>query len=336
MKVKAVQETKLRKLIVGPDDGAEPIIDFVQQAKKTIRIKQFKMVEPAMLQALAGAAARGVDVRLILNEIRTDGDRLNDETRSLMEEAGVQVHWGPQNLALTHEKSIVVDDRQALIATFNICPTCLSKTRDYGIITVDEDEVEEISFCFEADWEGRPFKPLPHSTLIWSPYDTRPRVAAFIDSAKNTLDIQHPKLSDTTILERILAAKKRGVRVRFLCGGKHGIKEYDVLDSFSSWRILQHAGIRVRRQKQLKLHSKLLLADGKKSLISSFNLHHNAFDLRRELGIVIEEKDLNDRLKAIFQSDWDTAQNYKVPDPLRHHRPDPEEPPDDPSFSHEW
>ena len=85
----------------------------------------------------------------------------------------------------------------------------------------------------------------------------------------------------------------------------------------------------------MKLHAKLLLADGLKSLIGSFNLDRSAFDLRREMGIVIEEKELNVRLGTIFQNDWDLAKPYKVPDPLRHHRPDPEEPPDDSSFSHE-
>ena len=174
----------MRKLIIGPDDGTGPVIEFVQQATKKISLKQFKMVEPAMLQALAEAVARGVEVRLILNEKRSSGDRINDETRKWLEQAGVLVHWGPERFAVTHEKSIVADDSRALIATFNICPTCLSKTRDYGIITENEDEVEAIADCFEADWNNQAFRPLPHSSLIWSPYDTRPRVAFFIDAAK--------------------------------------------------------------------------------------------------------------------------------------------------------
>ena len=335
MKAKKAPEIKPLSLIVGPEDGTQPVVGFIQEAKKKIRLKQFKMIEPTMIQALADAASRGIDVRVILNEKRSAGDRVNDETRQLLEQRGVSVHWGPERFAVTHEKSIVVDDKQALIATFNICPTCLSKTRDYGIITANEDDVEEITACFDADWQNLPFKPLPNTSLVWSPNDTRPRVAAFIDAAKKTLDIQHPKLCDTTILDRILAAQKRGVRIRFLCGGQHGISPWDVLDSFSSWRILQHSGIRVRRQKQLKLHAKLLLADGARALISSFNLDRSAFDLRRELGIVVEERTVTGRLAQIFQRDWELAKPYRVPDPLRHGRPDPEELPDDPSFSHE-
>lgn len=334
MKRKLVQTSKWRQLIVGPDDGTQIVIDFLRQAKRKIRLKQFKMVEPMMIEALAEAAARGVNVRVILNAKRSSGDRVNDETYKQLEQQGVSVHWGPDRFVVSHEKSIVVDDNRAMIATFNLCPTCLAKTRDYGIITVDDDEVEEIAACFEADWKNQPFQPFPHSSLIWSPNDTRSRVAAFVDAAKKTLDIQHPKLCDTTILDRILAAEKRGVRVRVLCGGKHGISPWDVLDSFSSWRILQHSGIRVRRQKLLKLHAKLLLADGATALVSSFNLDRSAFDLRRELGIVIEEKNVTGRLGEIFEKDWELAKPYRVPDPLLH-RADPEELPDDPSFTHE-
>lgn len=335
MKRNTVQETYPHRLIVGPDEGIQPVIEFIQQARKTIWLKQFKLIDPPMVGALADAAARGVAVRLILNERRSAGDRINDDTRRVMEESGVLVHWGSNRFAVTHEKSIVVDNRLAMIATFNSCPTCLAQTRDYGVISADEDEVDEIMSCFSADWDNRPFRPLPHSTLIWSPYDTRVRVAAFIDGAKKTLDIQHPKLCDTTVLDRILAAQRRGVRVRFLCGGRRGISEWDVLDSFSSWRILQHSGIRVRRQKALKLHAKLLVADGTQALVGSFNLDRSAFDLRRELGIVIGERPLAGRLAEIFQKDWDSAKPFRVPDPLHHDRPDAGELPDDPPFIHE-
>jgi Chromate transporter len=36
-------------------------------------------------------------------------------------------------------------------------------------------------------------------------------------------DIQHPKFVDATIVERMVAAQERGVRVRVLCGGRHGL-----------------------------------------------------------------------------------------------------------------
>jgi phosphatidylserine/phosphatidylglycerophosphate/cardiolipin synthase-like enzyme len=293
------------------------------------------MIEPTMNQALIEAVKAGVNVRLILNERRSSGDRVNDETRRMLEEGGVTVNWGADRFAVTHEKSIVVDSKWAMIATFNICPTCLSKTRDYGILTEDANEVADIVSCFEADWNNRPFVPNPRTKLIWSPHNTRRRMAEFIDSSRQTLDIQHPKLSDTTILERIMAAKARGVKVRLLCGGKQGISEWDILDSFSSWRMMQRAGIRIRRQKHLKLHSKLMVADGVKVLVSSFNMDRSAFDLRRELGIVVDEPGVVTRLRNVFQQDWELSKPYKVSDPLKTISLDASEATDDLNFAHE-
>ena len=87
-------------------------------------------------------------------------------------------------------------------------------------------------------------------------------MSAFIDAARHTLDIQHPKFVDATILERIVQASRRGVNVRLLCGGKHGISEWDVLDTFASLRVMSHLEVKVRKQKNLRLHAKLLIADG--------------------------------------------------------------------------
>ena len=63
--------------------------------------------------------------------------------------------------------------------------------------------------------------------------NARPLMAQFIDQARHSLDIQHPKFVDATIVERVVAAQERGVHVRVLCGGRHGLSDYDVLDTFA-------------------------------------------------------------------------------------------------------
>ncbi|MFS6819416.1 phospholipase D-like domain-containing protein [Synechococcus lacustris Tous-12m] len=75
------------------------------------------------------------------------------------------------------------------------------------------------------------------------------------------------------------------MKVRILCGGKHGISDWDIFDTFSSLRLLESAGVKVRRQKHLKLHAKLIIIDQLKALIGSMNIDRSAFDIRRELGI---------------------------------------------------
>jgi hypothetical protein len=44
-----------------------------------------------------------------------------------------------------------------------------------------------------------------------------------------------------------MGAAERGVHVRVLCGGKHGISDWDILDTFSSLRVLKRFGVKARR-----------------------------------------------------------------------------------------
>ena len=74
-----------------------------------------------------------------------------------------------------------------------------------------------------------------------------------------------------------------------MCGGKHGISEWDILDTFSSLRTLRRFGVKVRKQKNLRVHAKLLIVDGERALVGSMNIDRSAFDLRRELGIIIDD-----------------------------------------------
>ena len=117
-------------------------------------------------------------------------------------------------------------------------------------------------------------------------------MAQFIDTATHRLDVQHPKFVDAVILDRLAAAADRGVKVHVLCGGKHGISEWDILDTFASLRTLRRFGVKVHKQKNLRVHAKLLIVDDEHALVGSMNIDRSAFDLRRELGIMTDDPDV--------------------------------------------
>jgi phosphatidylserine/phosphatidylglycerophosphate/cardiolipin synthase-like enzyme len=107
-------------------------------------------------------------------------------------------------------------------------------------------------------------------------------MAQSIDLAEHRLQVQHPKFVDAVILERLAAAADRGVKVHVLCGGKHGISEWDILDTFASLRTLRRFKAKVHKQKNLRVHAKLIIVDDAKALVGSMNIDRSAFDLRRE------------------------------------------------------
>ena len=303
-------------LVVEPDDGIPPVLDFISSAEKTLLIKQFTFSEPSLLQATTERKNAGVEVRVMLNPKRSGGDRANDETYDYFKKNGVNIRWANPKFYVTHEKSIVVDGKAALIATFNLCLKYFTQTRDYGVVTYDPARVAQVIEGFEADWEHRDWLPDPETGLLWSNANSRLRMSHFIDAAKHRLDVQHPKFVDAVILDRLLDAAERGVHVRVLCGGKHGISDWDVLDTFSSLRVLKRFGVKVHKQKNLRLHAKLLIADNSHALIGSMNIDRSAFDLRRELGTTITDEAIVKRLTEVFDADWELSHSYDPPDPL--------------------
>src|SRR5664279_2274478 len=80
-----------RSLVVLPDDSARPMLDAINHASRSLRIKMFVFSDPAILQAVIAAHKRGVDVRVMLNPARRSGESENEESRKLLTSAGVNV-----------------------------------------------------------------------------------------------------------------------------------------------------------------------------------------------------------------------------------------------------
>ena len=322
-------------VLVQPDDGVGPVVELIGAARQTIAIKQFTFTHPALLEATLAAKRAGRQVRVMLNPHRSSGDRANDAAFEQLEAGGIEIEWCNPRFAVTHEKSMVIDDRLALIATFNFCEKYFTQTRDYGLIIEDHAVVAEILDCYRADWRREPFHPHDESTLLWSNNNSRRLMSTFIDAAQEQLDIQHPKFVDATILDRLLQARSRGVRIRVLCGGRHGISEWDVLDTFASLRALQRYDVKVHKQRKLRLHAKLLIADRKRALVGSMNIDRSAFDLRRELGMILSHPETLHRLARVFEQDWEESHHYDPPDPLVAAAHVEDDFPHDPELAHE-
>ena len=335
MKLVHMYQPHAVEVIIQPEAGVGPVVGLIEQARQYICVKMFTFTSAMLVAALAAAARRGVLVRVMLNPHRSSGSRANDETLEQLRAAGVICNWSNPVFAVTHEKSMVIDDRTVLIATFNFCEKYFSTTRDYGVVVDDVRLAREVVACFEADWAHRAFEITSDTCLIWSNQTSRRVMCDFIDAAKTKLRLQHPKFSDVTVLDRLLKALNRGVELRVLCGGRHGISEYDLLDTFSSLRALHRAGAQVHKQQGLRTHAKLILADDRRALMGSMNIDRSAFDLRRELGMIIQLPEAVDRLAAQFRADWAISTRYDAPDPLDEIIPVESDHPHDPEMAHE-
>src|SRR5437016_3631819 len=292
-----------RSLIVLPDDSGKPILDAIGAATKSLRIKMFVFTDPALLAAVIAAHHRGVKVRVMLNPARRGGERENEATRKKLTQAGVEVIDSNPAFILTHEKSMVVDDATAFVKSLNWETKNLTETRDYAVITTHDHEVKEIIDCFEADWHREPFDPGAAVHLLWCPINGRDRIAHFIDEAKHTLFVQNERYQDSVILARLVRAARRGVKVHVMARPPQSLKQDQLVEGVGGLRILDDVGVKIHKLKGLKLHGKMLLADGVSAIVGSINLAPGSFDSRRELAIEVREAAVVDRLHAIAKHD---------------------------------
>jgi cardiolipin synthase A/B len=301
-------------IIVLPDDSARPVLDAINGATKSLRIKMFVFSDPDVLNAVIAAQKRGVRVQVMLNPARRSGEVDNEEARATLTEGTVEVLDSNPAFDLTHEKSMVVDDARAFVKSMNWATENFTETRDYAVVTSRDVEVREITDCFEADWSRQAFDPAIDSHLIWCPTNGRDRIAEFIDDAKHFLFIQNERYQDPIIIERLVRAARRGVKIHVMARPPHTLKKEKLSEGVGGLRILDDVGVKIHKLKQLKLHAKMILADGVRGIVGSINLAPGSFDSRRELAIEVRDDDVTERLLEVAQHDWECSRPLDLTD----------------------
>ena len=293
-----------RSVIVFPDDTIQSIISAINSANRSILIKMFLFSDPELISAVIAAKERGVKIKVMLNPARRSGEEENEDTRTTLEKAGIEVRDTNPEFIITHEKSMVIDGTLAFVKSLNWETRNFTDTRDYAVITSHPSEVKEIELCFEADWYRTDFNPPEGAKLIWCSLNGRERIAHFIDQARHTLFMQNERIQDLVIIERIVRAATRGVKVHVMVPAPHSLKMDKLIEGVGGLRIMDDVGIKIHKLKHLKLHGKMLLADGIRAIVGSINLAPGSFDHRRELAIEVQDEAIVERLHKIAHHDW--------------------------------
>ena len=104
-------------------------------------------------------------------------------------------------------------------------------------------------------------------------------------AGRHTLFVQNERYQDPVIIERLVRAARRGVKVHIMARAPHHLKANKLLEGVNGQRILDDVGIKIHRLKHLKLHAKMILADHERAIVGSINLSPGSFDHRPELAI---------------------------------------------------
>lgn len=298
------------QLVVLPDAGDAPLMQAIDSAQESIRLKVYLITLDEVVDALKAAAQRGVDVRVMIEPEPQGGGESNRAAFEELRSAGIDVRNTPSTFRFSHEKSLVVDDRRAHIMTHNLTYSSFNKNREYEVIVDDPALVAEVARVFDDDWSRRA-PDLANSLLVWSPVNSRERITALIDGAATSLDLEQNSLLDEDLNDQLHAAARRGVAVRIVTPPVDDPADREM----AQIERLLAGGVQVAFMDEPYVHAKTILADGKTAFVGSQNFSRTSLDSNRELGIIFDDAAAVNRLASAFLQDWNAAEKLAVDQP---------------------
>ncbi len=288
-------------LLVEPQAGMAPVDRYLRSANRTVDLEMYELADPVVESILAADAARGVRVRVILDQAYIEDENL--AAFAYLRDHHVAVRWAPSRFDLDHEKAAVIDDSTALIMTMNLTARYYATTRDVVVVDTQPADVDAIEATFDGDWAagGAPTPPAGRD-LLWSPGAERALVA-LIDSARTSIDVENEEMADALVTDALVAAAHRGVRVVV------------VMTADPSWDraldTLTADGVEVRtypdEPSALYIHAKVVVVDSGRAdgraFVGSENFSVASLLYNRELGIVTARPDLVDELAEMVLKD---------------------------------
>jgi phosphatidylserine/phosphatidylglycerophosphate/cardiolipin synthase-like enzyme len=116
------------------------------------------------------------------------------------------------------------------------------------------------------------------------------------------------------VIEHLVRAARRGVKVDIMARPPHTLKRNKLVEGVGGLRIMDDVGIKIRKLKHLRLHGKVMLADGVAAIVGSINFAAGSLDGRRELAIEVRDDEVVARLHKVVRRDWEHSHPLDLSD----------------------
>ena len=263
------------------EDGIGPIYRLITRARSSVELTMYELADPRAEADLAVDAARGVDVRVTLDQ-HLEKSR-NRGAYDYLASHGVHVdEAGGHHLPSKdpHRRGTT-----SVVMTRNLVAEDYPGTRDFAVIDTSHADIAAILATFNADFAGRAITPPDGTDLVWSPTNAQASVLSVINGAAHTLAVEDEEMDDPAVTSALAAAARRGVKVRITMTAD---PEWD-----QAFTELARAGAHIRlypdNGSALYIHAKAIAANaglpGQRVLVGSQNFSVASLDYNRELGI---------------------------------------------------
>jgi cardiolipin synthase len=298
------------RLLTEPGSGIGPIYKLITGARHSVDLTMYELADSTAEADLAADAARGVDVRVLLD--RHLEKSANTSAYDYLSAHRVHVRWAPAGTTY-HQKTLTVDGATSVVMTLNLVARDYPGTRDFAVIDTSRADVAAIVATFNADFAGRAITPSDGADLVWSPTNAKASVLSVIDGAKHTLAVEDEEMDDPAVTAALAATARRGVHVTITMTAD---SEWD-----QAFTELTRAGAHIRLYRDvssaLYIHAKAIVADagrsGQRVLVGSQNFSVASLGHNRELGILTSNAQIVAAISATLAHDYAEAAAYSPP-----------------------
>ncbi len=327
------------------DEIFPAMVDAIAAAQKTITFETYIYwsgeIGRKFSEALSARARAGVKVHVTIDWVGSL--KMDQELLDQMQQAGVHVvryrplRW--YNIRRmnnrTHRKLLVVDGTVAFTGGVGIADQWAGHAQDAEHwrdmhFRIEGPVVAQLQSAFNDNWiktsgellNGDEYFPTPRNAgdmdahlFVASPAGGSDSMHLMylmsIAAAVESLDLSASYfVPDTLINNALIAARKRGVRIRILVPGKHIDSEAVRLASKAEWGELLASGIEILEYQPTMIHTKLLILDHEMVSVGSTNFDIRSFRLNDEASLNVYDRAFAERMTAVFEADLVHAKRY--------------------------
>lgn len=297
----------------------EKLVAFINTATQTIDLADYDFDLEDVANALAQAASRGVQVRMV-----TDTDTLTNDDPAVQKAFGILKGAGipivdDKRPAIMHNKFLVVDGAAVWTGSWNFTDGDAYHLNNNGILIRSPELAQNYAAEFEKMFTKRLFGPkkpagVPNPVLTIDGVHVENyfaaedkvagRVVAHLNKATQSIHFLAFSFTNDAIGNAMMAQAKAGVQVA-------GVFETTGSETqYSEYGRMKKVGLDVLQDgNPYVMHHKVIVIDGREVIFGSFNFTDNADKDNDENLLIVDDPAMAQQFEAEYQRVRDVALN---------------------------
>ena len=333
--------------LLNGDEIFPSMLQAIKGAQKTITFETYIYwsgdIGKAFADALSQRARAGVKVHVLLDWLGSS--KMDQALLAEMRDAGVQIrrYHEPRWYNLdklnnrTHRKELIVDGRIGFTGGVGIAPEWTGHAQDPqhwrdSHFRAEGPVVAQMQAVFGDNWSkltGEVLDGVDYFPALSAVGDGAGQMFAsspsggsesmqlmyllMITAAEHSIDLSSSYfVPDELSRDTLVAALRRGVRVRIITPGPHIDSETVRRASRALWGDLLEAGAEIYEYQPTMFHCKVLVADGLVASVGSTNFDERSFRLNDEASLNVYDATFAAHQVEVFERDLKSSRRISV------------------------